>query len=530
MGKSNKNLERFYSGARPKYRVVGGEHSDRVSAFFRGVQRRISNLGSRVKVPGKWNPFVRKASVEKSIETSIQKSKELPGVVKYAPRRQRVVLAGRSVPKWKRFLQRNRYYIAGACVLVFAVGVGVFFLRGTASVTEEALSSDEGQHVIALKPAVMNQAPGELMLGMNADGSPEGVPPFQVLSFASVKAHAIYVNGRPVAEMQTASDAETVLESLKKQYVGGEGTKVLETAFSERVEIKDDYVDVVSFDGYSTPEDALAYIIRGTKEEKKHTVKKGENYWIIAQYYGVEPHDLEMANPGVKPEAIQIGQEISLVVPKPLVSVRTVEEVTYTDQIPFEVVYENTASLYKGESKTKVNGAYGQRDILAKVVKENGREVTRTVIAEKVVSNPTTKVVYKGTKNPPPKKGSGVLARPSRGGIVTSEFGAWRWGRRHTGIDLGMRSGNSILAADGGVVIVAGYTSYYGKYVIIDHGGNVSTVYAHNSALLVNVGEKVFKGQTIAYSGNTGRSTGPHLHFEVRINGVPKNPRSYVNF
>ena len=126
--------------------------------------------------------------------------------------------------------------------------------------------------------------------------------------------------------------------------------------------------------------------------------------------------------------------------------------------------------------------------------------------------------------------GTGVLGYPGSRGVITSEFGVWRSYRRHTGIDIGLDVGSSIKAADGGVVTFAGYNSSYGKYIIIDHGGNMTTLYAHNSKLTVGKGEKVYKGQLIALSGNTGYSTGPHLHFEVRINGVPKNPRNYVNF
>ena len=91
-----------------------------------------------------------------------------------------------------------------------------------------------------------------------------------------------------------------------------------------------------------------------------------------------------------------------------------------------------------------------------------------------------------------------------------------------------MRS--NVYAADGGVVIYAGWKGTFGKLVIIDHGANMLSYYAHNDQLLVGAGEKVFKGQVITYSGNTGRSTGPHLHFEVRKNNRPVNPRNYVSY
>jgi murein DD-endopeptidase MepM/ murein hydrolase activator NlpD len=112
-------------------------------------------------------------------------------------------------------------------------------------------------------------------------------------------------------------------------------------------------------------------------------------------------------------------------------------------------------------------------------------------------------------------------------GVVTSGFGM-RWGRMHEGIDIGCAYGAPNRAAAAGTVIYAGWMSGYGNLVVVDHGNGLSTAYAHASSLAVSVGQSVAQGQTVSYVGSTGHSTGPHLHFEVRVNGVAVDPLQYL--
>ncbi len=128
------------------------------------------------------------------------------------------------------------------------------------------------------------------------------------------------------------------------------------------------------------------------------------------------------------------------------------------------------------------------------------------------------------------RRGSGVFIWPLHGRI-TSPFGAYRrYGRlhRHTGLDIAAPYGTPILAADAGEVIFAGWWDGYGKAVVIDHGRGRATVYGHMSRIYAQAGSPVSKGQTIGLEGSTGYSTGPHLHFEVRKNGVPVSPRQFL--
>lgn len=112
-------------------------------------------------------------------------------------------------------------------------------------------------------------------------------------------------------------------------------------------------------------------------------------------------------------------------------------------------------------------------------------------------------------------------------GAVTSSFGT-RWGRMHEGIDIAVPSGTPVHAAAAGTVIYAGWMDGYGNIVVVDHGGGISTAYAHNTSIAVGPGQQVAQGTVLAASGSTGHSTGPHVHFEVRVNGSPVDPTGYL--
>lgn len=126
----------------------------------------------------------------------------------------------------------------------------------------------------------------------------------------------------------------------------------------------------------------------------------------------------------------------------------------------------------------------------------------------------------------PIRRGSGRFIWPMNG-TFTSPFGM-RWGRLHAGIDIAGPSGTPIRAADSGTVQIASWYGGYGNYTCIGHGGGVSTCYGHQSSIGVSVGQNVSQGQVIGACGSTGNSTGPHVHFEVRINGSPVDPMGYL--
>ena len=168
-----------------------------------------------------------------------------------------------------------------------------------------------------------------------------------------------------------------------------------------------------------------------------------------------------------------------------------------------------------------------KKRVLYDVTKVNDIVSEKVKLDEAFISYPKSEVVAVGTKIRPKEAPTGKFIRPYYGS-VTSRYGA-RWGRNHNGIDYGGRTGDPVKAADGGTVTFAGWNNGgYGYMVIINHGNGKETYYAHLNSVGVKKGQKVAQGSVIGRLGNTGRSTGPHLHFEIRINGRPVNPAGYV--
>ncbi|MEW5783597.1 MAG: peptidoglycan DD-metalloendopeptidase family protein [Bacillota bacterium] len=194
----------------------------------------------------------------------------------------------------------------------------------------------------------------------------------------------------------------------------------------------------------------------------------------------------------------------------PLVHVKTVEEVTAEERIPFNTDYTYTSSMWTMQSRVITPGKDGSKEVVYHVTRENGVEIGRNIQSEKVLEHPVTQVVERGTASAP-SMGTGQFIWPVAGGRLTAGFSSW-----HPAIDIAAPADSSVLAADSGVVVISEYIRYpQGNYIIIYHG-KYWTVYLHNSANLVSAGTTVSKGQVIARVGSTGRSTGPHLHFEIR--------------
>ncbi|WP_252243272.1 MULTISPECIES: M23 family metallopeptidase [unclassified Clostridium] len=182
-------------------------------------------------------------------------------------------------------------------------------------------------------------------------------------------------------------------------------------------------------------------------------------------------------------------------------------------------------SKYIGESNIK-EGESGSKRVTAEVTYCNGEKLNENVISEYVTKEAKDKIEYRGSKTPIGAKVT-FLQYPTRGRYITSKFGP-RWGKTHNGIDIAGNTGDPVTAAFDGVIEDAGVVSGYGNMIKIKHEDGLETLYGHLSSINVKKGKEIKKGDVIGEVGSTGRSTGPHLHFELRSKGTPINPESYI--
>lgn len=209
----------------------------------------------------------------------------------------------------------------------------------------------------------------------------------------------------------------------------------------------------------------------------------------------------------------------------PRLDVRACRSVTYTEHIPYETITRENDQQEMDWRATIQEGQPGKAIVTAEIETVDGQEHGRTVLERTVLSEATDEIIEVGTKNR--GIGCGTFRLPLTSYTFTSAF-KQRWGRLHSGVDLATPEGSPVYAADNGKVIVAECGDGYGNYIILDHNNGFKTVYGHNSELLVSVGDFVQQGSKIALSGNTGNSTGPHLHFEIRVNDEPVDPQQYL--
>ena len=230
---------------------------------------------------------------------------------------------------------------------------------------------------------------------------------------------------------------------------------------------------------------------------KVHKVKSGETLWDIADKYGLNIDSLIGANNISNMNSIKPGQKFKI--------------------LPVKGI------IYRVSPGESVGSIARKFDLKTKtIMKDNNIEDASSLKIDQ-------KLILRGAK--PEFSYQDRLDQKFMYPIntrITSYYGP-RWGRMHEGVDFAAPMGSPIRAVSSGRVVYSGWATGYGNVVIIEHQKGLRSLYAHNSKLLVRAGESVGKGEVISRSGNTGNSTGPHLHLEIQVNGRPENPLNYIN-
>lgn len=349
-----------------------------------------------------------------------------------------------------------------------------------------------------------------------------------------VDGYALEIAGTQTAILPNQEDITKLLKAYQDYYSNpSDNNKVTSVEFSEPISTKP--VEAQS-DQVKLPDQVLQELKDGKITTKEYTAQANDSWWLIARKNDMKTKEVLANNPGMTEDSvIHPGQKIKLVSTSPYLTVISKGILTSTEIVAFDVVTHTDPNLDSGETVVKEKGSDGSKLVTYSYVQKNGKYTTKQVVDEKVTQQPVSQVVDKGPSFVPvtvaysTSRGSGSIsgvAWPLRGPI-NSYYGS-RKGSFHTGIDVGGDTGEPYSAAASGKVVAAGWSGGYGNMILIDHGNGVLTRYGHSSKLLVSVGQSVSKGQTIGLVGSTGNATGPHLHFEVILNGDTVNPLSYL--
>lgn len=339
-----------------------------------------------------------------------------------------------------------------------------------------------------------------------------------------IMAVAVSVKGQSVAWLENMQIAQNLLETLKTSFTKlDEGEQLVSVSFQEDVQLIEEEVGAEQL---MTEKQAFDLLTTGTQTPEKYMVKEGDSLWLIARRNDMYVKDIVQANQ-MNSDRLQPGMELVLVKSKPYISVLAQVTCERDETIPYDVkvVVDPSAS---SSVRISQEGVPGQKHVVYTATKLNGVIDKKVVSDEKIIKEAVSKVLVKGSQVQVASRGSGAVSStgdldwPLSGSISQYFKGG------HTGLDICSPVGSTIRAADSGYVTFAGYQGGYGNFVIIDHGNGIVTRYAHCSSFKVSVGQNVSKGQAIAAVGMTGRTTGPHLHFEVLSGGSFANPIKYL--
>lgn len=337
----------------------------------------------------------------------------------------------------------------------------------------------------------------------------------------------LYVDGQLVAATETKDQIVAILDELKAPYKTDAENESVE--FVADVEIKKG----IYAPSYFYTDSEIRAKFSSSTNPMYYTIQEDDYLSDISKATGLTKSQLYALNPDLDERRLIPGKKLNISQPEVYLGIKIVKTVTYTEEIDYETVKIEDSSLYKTQTKVKTSGKKGEKEVTAEITYVDGSQVDKNIISSVVTKEPVTKEIYVGTKALPsssstsPLAGTGTFIRPINGGYVSCGFGGYRG---HSGTDLTMSGayGKPVYASASGTVIFSGWSGGYGKMVKISHSNGYTTWYAHMSSLHVSVGDTVYQGQQIGQIGSTGNSSGPHLHFELRINGSPVNAMRYV--
>lgn len=298
--------------------------------------------------------------------------------------------------------------------------------------------------------------------------------------------------------------------------------------FAEEVEIAETYIPRSELVDVDT---ALSLFTEEQEVQQIYDVQPGDTLSAISNKVGISMEELVELNSEYLTDVnstIRSGQSLIITVPEPELSVLWTQREIREESYEADIIYVDNDDWYTTKQVTLTEPSAGYRKVVSDVTYKNDTAVNKEILKEEIIIEAVARVVERGTKVPP------TYIKPLSGGRISSGFGGrsspgGKGSTNHQGVDFATPIGTSIYAASGGTVSASGWSGGYGYMVLITHPDGSKTRYAHLSKCLVSVGQTVSQGEKIALSGNTGISTGPHLHFEIILNGTPVNPLNYLN-
>ena len=334
------------------------------------------------------------------------------------------------------------------------------------------------------------------------------------------KNYGLFVDGTLIGTYNKESAILEMLENIKAPYKTSSGNEV--AVFVQNVEVLEGtYADSFAM----TIAEMRSRLLTASTIEQ-YTWAEEDTVEAVLAKYNMTSDMFNQLNPNLK-EELEVGDKVNVVVVKPLVSVQVQRTIVYDEAIPHETDISYDPNVWKNKKTVVTEGVDGVSEITATVLLIDGVEQGREIISQIVTREPITEVVIEGTKE---IVSSGKYLWPIDSSfLITDRYFEDRGERNHGALDIAATEGISIYACDAGTVIEANWYGTYGYQILILHDDGIYTRYAHCSALLVSEGEQVYQGQEIALLGNTGWSTGPHLHLEFIVDGEKTDPELFVD-